>query len=108
MAMGDSTAKSSINTGDVEKNDEQDSLISKNTKQDHRPCYMNKYFVVALLLFSLVGQNFMIDNPAALNEIMTKQLHITNSQFSSFYAIYNWPNTVYVIKTLSLFSMKDT
>jgi hypothetical protein len=71
-------------------------LQNDNTKR-RVPFYVNKYIVLVLMLFSLFGQNFIVDNPAALNEILTKQLHITNAEFSSFYAIYNWPNTVYVV-----------
>ncbi len=57
--------------------------------------YTNKYFGLALMSFSMVGQNFMFDNPAALNEILTKTLRITNAQFSSFYGIYYWPNSMF-------------
>ncbi len=70
------------------------SLIDINDKKPRESFCTNKYFCLAFMSFSLVGQNFIVDNPAALNEILLDTLHLTNVQFSSFYGIYYWPNSM--------------
>jgi hypothetical protein len=79
-----------INEDLVERSDEESRLIpDKNIS-----IFLNRWFALALMGFSLLGQNFVVDNPAALQDVITEQLHITNAQFSSFYSLYNWPNVV--------------
>jgi dipeptide/tripeptide permease len=38
-----------------------------------------------------------VDNPAALQDTLIEVLHITDTQFSSFYSFYNWPNSILCI-----------
>ena len=56
--------------------------------------FLNKYLALFFMCSSVFGQNFIIDNPAALQDYMTESLKITNSEFSSFYAYYGWSNIV--------------
>jgi len=79
-----------INEDLVERSDVESRLIPD--KNDS--IFLNRWFALALMGLSLLGQNFVVDNPAALQDVITEQLHITNAQFSSFYSLYNWPNVV--------------
>lgn len=36
----------------------------------------------------------MYDNPAALQDVMKKDLNIDTAQFSNFYAVYSYPNVI--------------
>lgn len=44
------------------------------------------------LLFS--GSYFCYDNPAALQDDMTRDLRLKESEFMSFYMWYSWPNVI--------------
>ena len=65
--------------------------------------FLNKYLALFFMVCAVFGQNFIIDNPAALQDSMTEALHITNSQFSSFYGYYGWSNIVLVLCYLKFF-----
>ena len=80
---------------DIERVDEESSkLVNNKTDGKNDSIFLNRWFALALMGFSLLGQNFVVDNPAALQDVITEQLHITNAQFSSFYSLYNWPNVM--------------
>ncbi|VDL96426.1 unnamed protein product [Schistocephalus solidus] len=40
------------------------------------------------------GSYFCYDNPAAMQDIFLKDVHLTVSQFMNLYAFYSWPNVV--------------
>jgi hypothetical protein len=82
--------------------DEYDSEIDKllnpinndEKEEKEKSIFLNQYLALFFMCSSVFGQNFIIDNPAALQDYMTESLQITNSQFSSFYAYYGWSNIV--------------
>ena len=89
---------------DIERVDEESRLISNDKNENESDSiFLNRWFALALMGFSLLGQNFVVDNPAALQDVITEQLHITNAQFSSFYSLYNWPNVVFVEIAFQIF-----
>ena len=61
---------------------------------DKKSIFANKYLALFFMCSSVFGQNFIIDNPAALQDYLEDALKITNSQFASFYAFYGWSNIV--------------
>ena len=61
---------------------------------DEKSLFSNKYLALFFMCSSVFGQNFIIDNPAALQDYLEDALKITNSQFSSLYAYYFWSNVV--------------
>lgn len=48
-------------------------------------------FVLCFLSF---GSYFCYDNPAALQDMMLRDLQLSESQFMLFYSLYSWPNVI--------------
>ena len=93
MSKNNNNRPVGVNSGlDDECETETTKLIDEN--EETESIFLNKYFALALMGFSLIGQNFLVDNPAALEDVMLQTLHISTAQFSSFYSFYNWPNAM--------------
>ncbi|KAI0986884.1 hypothetical protein GJ496_008218 [Pomphorhynchus laevis] len=58
--------------------------------------YDGRYRWVALFLMCLasLGSSYCYHNPAALQDVLMRDLKITSSTFTSFYSWYSWPNVV--------------
>jgi hypothetical protein len=50
--------------------DENQKLLINNNKNDEKndSIFLNRYFALALMGFSLLGQNFVVDNPAGMDQ----------------------------------------
>lgn len=40
------------------------------------------------------GSYFCYDNPAAIPDVMQRDMNIDNTQFMLFYSLYSWPNVI--------------
>ena len=49
---------------DLDNANESSSLIDKEPEKPKDSIFLNRYFALALMGFSLLGQNFVVDNPA--------------------------------------------
>ncbi|KAI0985725.1 hypothetical protein GJ496_010584 [Pomphorhynchus laevis] len=58
--------------------------------------YDGRHRWVALVLMCLIslGSCYCYDNPAALHDVLIRDLKISSSTFTSFYSWYSWPNVV--------------
>lgn len=55
----------------------------------------HRYIVLAFVMcFLSFGSYFCYDNPAALQDVMLKDLNITTSTYMQFYSWYSWPQVV--------------
>jgi MFS family permease len=55
---------------------------------------LHRFLILPLICLLSFGSYFCYDNPAALQDIMIKDLQISTSQYSAFYAWYSWPNVI--------------
>uniref|UniRef100_A0A0V0JB88 Lysosomal dipeptide transporter MFSD1 n=1 Tax=Schistocephalus solidus TaxID=70667 RepID=A0A0V0JB88_SCHSO len=55
---------------------------------------LHRYLMLFFLCFMSFGSYFCYDNPAAMQDIFLKDVHLTVSQFMNLYAFYSWPNVV--------------
>jgi len=55
---------------------------------------LHRYLVLIIMCFLSFGSYFCYDNPAALQDNMTRDLNISVGQFMGFYAWYSWPNVI--------------
>ncbi|KAH3812738.1 major facilitator superfamily domain-containing protein 1-like [Dreissena polymorpha] len=55
---------------------------------------LHRYLILIIMCFLSFGSYFCYDNPAALQDNMTRDLSISVSQFMGFYAWYSWPNVI--------------
>uniref|UniRef100_A0A0B7AKB9 Lysosomal dipeptide transporter MFSD1 n=1 Tax=Arion vulgaris TaxID=1028688 RepID=A0A0B7AKB9_9EUPU len=84
----------SIN-GNINNEDEEELLgISGSSPCDPRSCIHRYFPVLILICFLSFGSYFCYDNPAALQDTMTKVLDINEGQYMAFYSFYSWPNVV--------------
>lgn len=44
------------------------------------------------LQFNFIGGFFCYDNPAALQDKIRKELHLSTSEYVLLYSVYSWPN----------------
>ncbi|XP_076435777.1 lysosomal dipeptide transporter MFSD1-like [Babylonia areolata] len=59
-----------------------------------RNCVHRYFPVLFILCFLSFGSYFCYDNPAALQDMMLKDLSLSESQFMLFYSLYSWPNVI--------------
>lgn len=55
---------------------------------------LHRYLMLFFICFLSFGSYFCFDNPAALQDVMLKTLHMTVTEFMNLYAFYSWPNVV--------------
>lgn len=55
---------------------------------------LHRYLVLIIMCFLSFGSYFCYDNPAALQDNMTRDLNINVGQFMGFYSWYSWPNVI--------------
>ena len=55
-------------------------------------CLCHPHFY--LLSIHFTGSYFCYDNPAALQDMMLKDLNLSEGQFMLFYSLYSWPNVI--------------
>ena len=53
-----------------------------------------RYFALIFMCLLSFGSYFCYDNPAALQDHFKKDLKISTSTFTAFYAWYSWPNVI--------------
>lgn len=56
--------------------------------------FIFRYFALIFMCLLSFGSYFCYDNPAALQDHFKKDLKITTSTFTAFYAWYSWPNVI--------------
>lgn len=54
----------------------------------------HRYLILSIMCFLSFGSYFCYDNPAALQDDMTRDLRLKESEFMSFYMWYSWPNVI--------------
>lgn len=55
---------------------------------------VHRYFVLIFMCFLSFGSYFCYDNPAAIPDVMQRDMNIDNTQFMLFYSLYSWPNVI--------------
>lgn len=55
---------------------------------------LHRYLILCIMCFLSFGSYFCYDNPAALQDDMTKDLTLKESEFMSLYMWYSWPNVI--------------
>ncbi|CAH1780917.1 unnamed protein product [Owenia fusiformis] len=55
---------------------------------------VHRYPVLVIMCFLSFGSYFCYDNPAAMQDIMLRDLSISTETFMNFYAWYSWPNVI--------------
>ncbi|XP_060587464.1 major facilitator superfamily domain-containing protein 1-like [Ruditapes philippinarum] len=55
---------------------------------------LHRYLVLIIMCFLSFGSYFCYDNPAALQDNMTRDLKISVGKFMGFYSWYSWPNVI--------------
>jgi MFS family permease len=75
----------------VDSNDDDETFSSKvcNPRK-----FVFRYFALIFMCLLSFGSYFCYDNPAALQDHFKKDLKITTSTFTAFYAWYSWPNVI--------------
>ena len=54
----------------------------------------HRFMVLGFICFLSFGSYFCYDNPAALQQVIIKDMHVTHEQFMNLYAWYSWPNVI--------------
>ncbi|XP_053404412.1 major facilitator superfamily domain-containing protein 1-like isoform X2 [Mercenaria mercenaria] len=55
---------------------------------------LHRYLILIIMCFLSFGSYFCYDNPAALQDNMTRDLKISVGKFMGFYSWYSWPNVI--------------
>ncbi|KAL7677506.1 hypothetical protein ACOME3_003743 [Neoechinorhynchus agilis] len=53
-----------------------------------------RWFALILMCTAALGSSYCFDSPAALQEYMLRDLHISSTIFTLFYSLYSWPNVI--------------
>ncbi|XP_073986739.1 lysosomal dipeptide transporter MFSD1-like [Rhodnius prolixus] len=53
-----------------------------------------RYLALFFMCFLGFGSYFCFDNPGALQDLITKDMMLSTTQFSYLYSFYSWPNTI--------------
>ncbi|VDP94279.1 unnamed protein product [Echinostoma caproni] len=56
--------------------------------------WLHRYLMLFFICFLSFGSYFCYDNPAALQDVMIRDLDLTETQFMNMYAFYSWPNVI--------------
>lgn len=56
--------------------------------------WLHRYLMLFFICFLSFGSYFCYDNPAALQDVMIRDMDLTETQFMNLYAFYSWPNIV--------------
>ncbi|KAK9509921.1 hypothetical protein O3M35_004808 [Rhynocoris fuscipes] len=78
--------------------EDDDSDISAENEDSRDFCHPRgrcfRYLALTFMCFLGFGSYFCFDNPGALQDVITKDLMLSTTQFSYLYSFYSWPNTV--------------
>lgn len=55
---------------------------------------LHRYLILFFICFLSFGSYFCGDSPAALQDVMTRDMGLTEVQFLNLYASYSWPNVI--------------
>ncbi|KER22066.1 transporter, major facilitator family protein [Opisthorchis viverrini] len=55
---------------------------------------LHRYMMLFFICFLSFGSYFCYDNPAALQDVMIRDLSLTETDFMNLYAWYSWPNVI--------------
>lgn len=55
---------------------------------------LHKYLVLIIMCLLSFGSYFVYDNPAALQDVMERDLNLNNEKYMLFYALYSYPNVI--------------
>ena len=55
---------------------------------------LHRYLILIFICFLCFGSYYCYDTPAAMEDIMMKDLSLDATSYMSFYAWYSWPNVV--------------
>ncbi|TPP65419.1 Major facilitator superfamily domain-containing protein 1 [Fasciola gigantica] len=54
--------------------------------------WLHRYLMLFFICFLAFGSYFCYDNPAALQDVMVRDMDLTETEFMNLYAFYSWPN----------------
>lgn len=74
------------------ESDEVEGCGSLSCCNPHRASH--RFMVLGFICFLSFGSYFCYDNPAALQSIIERDMHVNKEKFMNLYAWYSWPNVV--------------